>query len=242
MSPVDDGNFLARWSRRKQESLREQRGGTPSAEPRIAGTGPVEAPMPPTEGETTVATAAEPRAEITGPEQLSDLIGIDLDSLDYNSDYTRFMCKGIPDELRTNALRKLWASDPVFAHLDGLDDCCGDFTDAARADPALKTAYRIGRGFLTDAEVEEWANLGKPRIDAVAKARKDGLPEGGAPGGHETVATSGAGEHQEIAAAGEAGGDAIETADGRSPASPATATAEAEPKFEPSRHGSREPG
>ena len=49
----------------------------------------------------------------------------------------------------------------------------GDFTDkaVAVAPGTLQTAWRIGKGFLNDAEVAEWDKLGKPEVDAVAEAQ-----------------------------------------------------------------------
>src|SRR5262245_29519960 len=39
---------------------------------------------------------------------------VDFDALDFNSDYARFMLPQIPHALRSQALRKLWASNAVF--------------------------------------------------------------------------------------------------------------------------------
>ncbi|MDM7947783.1 MAG: DUF3306 domain-containing protein, partial [Oceanibaculum nanhaiense] len=57
--------------------------------------------------------------------------------------------------LQRKALRKLWASDPVLACLDGLNDYEEDFTDAATVIEGMKSSYQVGRGFLTDAELAE---------------------------------------------------------------------------------------
>src|SRR5262245_58979566 len=64
-------------------------------------------------------------------------------------------------------------SDAVFTTPDPFQDYLGDYTDAAVAVPAgtLKTAYRIGKGFLSDEELAEWEKLGKPTEgDATASA------------------------------------------------------------------------
>ena len=49
-----------------------------------------------------------------------------------------------------------------------------DYTDAAVAVPAgtLKTAYRIGKGFLTDEEVAVWEKLGHPAETEIAAKRR----------------------------------------------------------------------
>ena len=54
------------------------------------------------------------------------------------------MKEGVPTELRNRALRKLWRVNPVFGHLDGLNDYDGDFTDAATVVKGLKTLYKVG--------------------------------------------------------------------------------------------------
>src|SRR3546814_2526022 len=53
------------------------------------------------------------------------------------------------------ALQRLWRLDPVFANLDGLLEYGEDYTDAATVVENLKTAYRVGRGFMTDEEVAD---------------------------------------------------------------------------------------
>jgi putative acetyltransferase len=81
----------------------------------------------------------------------------------------------VPESIKQKALRKLWVSDPVFTTPDPFQDYLGDYTDAAVAVPAgtLKTAYRVGKGFLSDEEVAEWEALGKPAEKKVAGAPAD---------------------------------------------------------------------
>jgi len=57
--------------------------------------------------------------------------GIDIETLDYESDFTVFMNDKVPETLRRMALRKLWRSNPILANIDGLNDYDEDFTDAA---------------------------------------------------------------------------------------------------------------
>ena len=72
------------------------------------------------------------------------------------------MDKNVSSADRHKALRKLWVSNPVLANMDGLDDYCEDYTDAAVCLPKglMKTAYQYGRGFLNDDEVAAWEALG----------------------------------------------------------------------------------
>lgn len=118
----DPRGFLDRWSKRKVEARRE-------------------ADLP---------DEADPEESAPQPNPDRDpLAGLpDLESLGPGSDFRPFMQQGVPAELRRAALRKLWRSRPGLANLDGLVDYGEDFTDAARAVPALQTAYQVGRGFL----------------------------------------------------------------------------------------------
>lgn len=159
MGDQEQERFLDRWSRLKRQA-REHPDGEPAREQ----------PAPPeaTDG-SDAASAGEEACEARshGPADRrkltrEDFNDVDFDALDFNSDYGRFMQAETPDEVRNEALRKLWLSNPVFTETDGLDDYCGDYTDAAMVPQGvLKTAYRVGRGFLSDEDVTEWDALGK---------------------------------------------------------------------------------
>ncbi len=120
----DGKNPLHRWSERKAKARREEE---------------AVAPVAPAESEDDVP------AEVV--EQLPD-----IDSLDKDSDYSVFMGKGVPEHLKRLALRKLWLSDPVLANVDGLVDYGEDFTVSELMGDAVKTAYRVGKGFIDEAE------------------------------------------------------------------------------------------
>ncbi|MDX2288283.1 MAG: DUF3306 domain-containing protein [Hyphomicrobiaceae bacterium] len=158
-------SFLGRWARLKEAGKR----GEPAAA----------APVPenPVGVEPAPALAVDPAAEAdrlppddrtpveaSPPPPARDFTGFDFDALDFSSDYTQFMGRDVPEDVRNKALRKLWVSDPILANLDGLDDYRGDYTDSAVAVPhgMLKTAYQYGRGFLSNEEVAEWEAIGRP--------------------------------------------------------------------------------
>ena len=181
MSISSDESFLARWSRLKrkpdatganevrvdQQSLPAHDGSQAQpmqSEPMPSpAAGPSGASQRCSQGEE--AESADESAPADGNPQieLRDFSEFDFEKLDFNSDYTQFMKDGVPEEARTRALRQLWISNPVLANMDGLDDYCEDYTDAAMV-PAggVRTAYRIGKGFLSDADVAEWEALGRP--------------------------------------------------------------------------------
>ena len=131
--------FLGRWSRRKRG---EELEADVSGKAAIAEPGETIEVSPDADAETTDREADAPQ------ESFDD---IDLETLDAESDYTRFMGENVPEDVKNQALSKLWISDPVFANLDGLTDYSEDFTDAATVPIGpLKTAYKVGQGFLSD--------------------------------------------------------------------------------------------
>ena len=131
------GGFLARWSRRKlQSGTADAASPQPVAPPAIA-------PDPP--GDTgTAAHAAEPpptRAE--------------LDVLDHRADLSRFIARGVDEDLRRAALRKLFA-DPQFNVMDGLDVYVDDYNAPSPMPPAvlrrLQQAAALGLAAVDDME------------------------------------------------------------------------------------------
>lgn len=168
MSRSDEA-FLSRWSRLKRE-------GAPPAETAATIQPDQAVERPAQSGDSGDATnsgdAAARAARRQRAQALEDLKAVDIEALDYSSDYTRFMQADVPDELRNRALQKLWSSEPLFAYIDGFDAYSEDFTDAACVTPGLKTAYKIGRGFLTDEDVAAWENLDKPQERGPAPTSK----------------------------------------------------------------------
>jgi hypothetical protein len=166
-----DEPFLSRWSRLKRDGARNEadraaRDNGPAADKDdSARAGRLRDPEPANGAGEPGEGAARRREGLA----LEEVKSIDIDALHFDSDFKCFMEKGVSDDLRNKALRKLWTSNPIFGHMDGLDDCCEDFSDAVWASPDVKTAYRIGRGFLTDEEVLAAEEFDKPqRRDAVA--------------------------------------------------------------------------
>ncbi len=140
----DEETFADRWSRRKVAA----RGSDVAA--------PVETPPNPTDD-------AEPA------EDEEDLVAAlpPIDELQADSDYTPFLDRRVPKELKRLALRKLWLSDPVLANLDGLNDYDDDFRTMGLG-KVVRTAYEVGRGMVTRAEKE--AELAAARAQQAADA------------------------------------------------------------------------
>ena len=129
MIEEEGGRFLARWAKRKRAATRGER---------------LDEPQTAREPETNEPAIADDDAA-TAERELPD-----VESLDENSDYKPFMAPGVTSETRNAALRKLWASNPLYNTIDMLDDYCEDYTDAACAAPGVKSLWKIGRGFVDE--------------------------------------------------------------------------------------------
>jgi hypothetical protein len=102
-------DFLARWSRRKLDARRDA--------PELPGNA--------TAADTPSGTpAGEPERELTDADMPP------IEALEADSDYAAFLSPGVSDDLRQQALRKLF-SQPDFNITDGLNDYDEDFTQFA---------------------------------------------------------------------------------------------------------------
>jgi hypothetical protein len=187
----DGEGFLSRWSRRKRENH-------PAAdEVEDAVLTPVEA----VEG----SEGARPEGQ-DGPAEDPELVAnreaaeaVDLESLTYESDFTVFMKRGVPDALKNAALRKLWRSNPDLAVLDGLNDYDTDFRTAETAMGGFRSAWKVGRGYADKAEEVraemEARSVGadeeRPIVEGedAQTAQQDVVPDEGVPGALEEGAT-----------------------------------------------------
>lgn len=93
-----DKSFLARWSQRKQEAKLEPKQLEPKQDPPPAGKGEP--------AEPTTAEHEEPEFDLSALPKLEELTG--------TTDITAFLRKGVPEHLRNEALRKVWALDPAI--------------------------------------------------------------------------------------------------------------------------------
>ena len=109
---MSDEQFLARWSRRKQEAKADY------AEPAPQEAADANGPVP------SDHAAAEP---VPSEADLSNLPPIEL--IDAATDVTAFLRKGIPQELSRAALRRAWSADPAIRDFVGLADSAWDFND-----------------------------------------------------------------------------------------------------------------
>ena len=109
---MNDEQFLARWSRRKQEAKADH--AEPAPEEGAEAHGPVPSDR----------VGAEPVPPETDPSNLPP-----IGSIDAATDVTAFLRKGIPQELSRAALRRAWSSDPAIRDFVGLAENAWDFND-----------------------------------------------------------------------------------------------------------------
>lgn len=140
----EDDTIFSRWSRRKQRVSKEEQK-QEHAEPDVD------------------AAKLEPTVETEEDEAaVLEKLGLPVpESLKEGDDFSGFMKAGVPEFLRKRALRVLWRSNPVLANLDGLNDYDDDFRSPELTQKVLATAYKVGRGILSDkSEIE-------PPVDVI---------------------------------------------------------------------------
>lgn len=164
MAAEDDSNFFSRWSRRKVQV----RTGEPL---------PAEPPVKP--AATVVAVVAPPVAppqEDTPAEQPPPLTLEDVARLTPESDYSSFVARGVPADVRNAAVKKLF-TDPHYNVMDGLDIYIDDYSQPSPLS-AAEMARMVGAQFL---KLVDDPNETKPEAAAAA-------PPGDAPDTQATVA------------------------------------------------------
>ncbi|VAW11863.1 hypothetical protein MNBD_ALPHA09-1473 [hydrothermal vent metagenome] len=104
--------------------------------------------------QTTVQTEDAERQE-TEARQLANrraAEAIDIDTADYDTDFTPFLLDGVPEALRRRALKALWRTNPALANVDGLNDYDEDFRAVSGTFTAIKSSWEVGRGYAGKAE------------------------------------------------------------------------------------------
>ncbi len=137
----EEGRF-SRWSRLKTKTLENE---LPQPDDSLSKFTSKNLPVL-AEGEELLASNTEATADSEEPDVPPDLP--DIETLEKDSDYKPFLAEGVPEAIKKLALRKLWASDPVLANIDGLNDYDEDFTIIE----AIKTFVSEGVEKLKEAE------------------------------------------------------------------------------------------
>ncbi len=155
MAERDGDNFLSRWSRRKVAVKQ----GVP-----VVPNPPVVAPAPPVRAEVSkpLESPSIPQGEraVMPPSPTLE----DVAQLTKESDFSRFVAPDVDPGVKNAALKKLFATDPHFNVMDGLDTYIDDYN---KYEPIPKSMLRQMAGAralgLLDDELEE-----QPKPDNAA--------------------------------------------------------------------------
>jgi len=172
---MTDG-FLGRWAQRKQDA----RAGRPleekphATEPvsRLAASPLAKAPLPPMSAQTQPPATAGESAAVPAP-TLEDVQRLDL-----QSDFKRFVATDVDPQVRNAAMKKLFA-DPHFNVMDGLDTYIDDYS---KPDPLPLSMLRkmASAQFLKLVDEEPDVSASRSRGDAIAQLatqEDDGMPQ-----------------------------------------------------------------
>lgn len=202
---MSDEQFLARWSRRKQEAKAGH------AEPAAEGAAEGQAPTDP--------AAAEPALPETDFSNLPP-----IESIDAATDVTAFLRKGIPQELSREALRRAWTADPAIRDFVGLAENAWDFNDPnamAGFGPLDYSAEQIAALVhrIVGGVVETTKSLSNPPAEAIENAGRSAHAETGfAPSSNPVKAITDTQPHEQPTA--------VDLSSNSAASQPATASAE----------------
>jgi hypothetical protein len=107
--------FLSRWSRRKRGEEVPEPEAPAAVDAPNAEAPPIEAPAP----EPIEAAPPEPEFDVASLPP--------IETLDVSSDFSAFLKPGVPEALRTAALRKAWIADPLIRDYMSPLDYAWDF-------------------------------------------------------------------------------------------------------------------
>jgi hypothetical protein len=128
----EEKGFLSRWSDRKLNADSEE----------------LEQLLPDSLPEKTPEDEFEGKSD---EEILSILELPEPETLKLGDTVEKFMDGRVPERIRLRALRAFWKTNPVLANIDGLDEYCEDYTDAATVIENLQTIYQVGKGYAVQA-------------------------------------------------------------------------------------------
>ena len=129
---IEDKGFLSRWSDRKLKNETD----VPSA----------------VEADSNEETWGEDEFEGKSDDEILSILELpDPEKLKLGDTVEKFMDGRVPERIRARALRAFWKTNPVLANIDGLDEYCDDYTDAATVIENLQTIYEVGKGYAEQA-------------------------------------------------------------------------------------------
>lgn len=121
----NDGNFFGRWSQRKVQARHAPLPADEPTTPTELARSAAEVPQAPV-GKPLAATGAGLQSE--APTQPPPPTLEDVAKLTADSDYSAFAARHVDSKIRNAAMRKLFAGDPHFNVMDGLDVYIDDYS------------------------------------------------------------------------------------------------------------------
>jgi Protein of unknown function (DUF3306) len=157
-----DSSFLSRWSRRK---LQVREGGALPDEAAVPQPVPVAAVVAPAAPPHPEPAASNPPAAVEPAPTLADVAALSM-----QSDYTRFVARGVAPEVKNAALKKLF-TDPHFNLMDGLDTYIDDYgkPDPLPVGMLRKMAQSRLLGLFDDDEVKDTPALQPATLPAACQ-------------------------------------------------------------------------
>ncbi|HSE77938.1 MAG TPA: DUF3306 domain-containing protein [Alphaproteobacteria bacterium] len=150
-----DEPFAQRWSRLKQDSRSKANRGEP------------EAPSHSATARVDPNARAPTKEHEEKPFDVSQLPSIE--DLTADSDFAAFMRPGVPDGLRQQALRRMWALDTAISGPDWFEMHMMDFNAVPTFPEGLaQTLYNVGTGYLdkVDGKTDEGSSAAaEPKSD-----------------------------------------------------------------------------
>lgn len=156
---MDADDFFNRWSRRKAEQ---------------GAFGPVEAKAAPASG-SGASGSANPAGPVDSA-NAADAVELpppsleDVSQLTRESDFSRFMARGVDETVKRSAMKKLF-SDPRYNIMDGLDTYIEDYNKFVPIPPEA-----LARMDHAKALLDPLAQLAKPLMRVVDKNLPPPLP------------------------------------------------------------------
>jgi hypothetical protein len=102
---------------------------------------------------------------------------LDCASLEFSSDFSRFVCNGISDAVQTVALRRLWVTSPLFGASDGLDVYRADYAGAAPlGDVPAAASQALQMIAAEQCAVDQSAVSSRPPDEVASSTRQENAP------------------------------------------------------------------
>ena len=133
-------NFLSRWSKKKSKQKTQiENSKTKQIDPESS-----------TETENQ-SSLVEENDKLNDEELLKKYNLPNPEKIKTEKSLDVFFKEGVPDRLRQIALRRVWRLNPIIRFADAeINDYHEDFTDAATVIEGMQTAYKVGKGYLSD--------------------------------------------------------------------------------------------